>query len=150
MKIITKNKRAFFDYEIKDTYEAGIVLTGDEVKSLRAGNVSLNDAFANVHSGELNLVNCYIAPYSHSYVKGDDTRRTRKLLVHRREINKLVGDISRKGLTMVPLKIYFNSRGYIKIELGLAKHKKAVGKKRELRERDLKREASREIKMKLD
>ena len=146
MKLITKNKRAFHDYEILDTVEAGIVLSGDEVKSIRQGNVSLSDAFATIHEGEVTLLNCYIAPYSHAYAKEDKSRRTRKLLLHRREINKLVGGVSRKGLTIVPLKLYFSDRGYIKVELGLAKHKKAVDKKRELRERDIKREAAREIK----
>lgn len=149
MKIIAKNKRAFHDYEIKDTYEVGIVLFGDEVKSLRQGNVSLSDSFATVHNGELNLLNCYIAPYSHSYSKEDKSRRTRKLLLHRREINKLIGEISRKGLTLIPLKIYFGNRGYIKVEIGVAKNKKSVDKKRELRERDIKREAAREIKMQI-
>jgi len=146
MKIITKNKKAFFDYEIKYTVEAGIALTGDEVKSLREGNVSLVDSFATVHGSEINLINCYIAPYSHAYHKVDTTRRTRKLLLHRREIDKLIGDVSRKGLTLIPLKLYFSKRGYVKVELGVAKHKKKVEKKRELRERDIKRETERELK----
>jgi SsrA-binding protein len=146
MKLITKNKRAFFDYEIKDTIEAGIVLTGNEVKSLRKGTVNLNDSFAVVKGTELSLMNCYIAPYSHSYAKTDDSRRSRKLLLHKREIAKLIGDISRKGLTIVPLKIYFTSRGFIKVELGVAKHKKAADKKKQLRDKDLKREADRELK----
>ena len=147
MKIITKNKKAFHDYEILDKMEVGIVLTGGEVKSLRQGNVSLVDSFATLHNGEINLLNCYIAPYSHAYSKSDDTtRRTRTLLLHRREINKLVGDISRKGLTLIPLKMYFNKKGMVKVELGLAKHKKAHSKKRELREKDIKRETERELK----
>lgn len=151
MKIIVKNKRAFHEYEIQDKIDAGIVLTGDEVKSLRAGNVSLSDSYATIFKGEIMLLNCYIAPYSHAYKvdhpqKGDPSRRSRKLLLHRKEINKLVGSISRKGLTVVPLKMYFSSRGYVKIELGIAKHKKLVDKKRQLRERDIKREAEREIK----
>lgn len=146
MKLITKNKRAFFDYEILDTLEAGIVLTGNEVKSIRRGTVSLSDAFAVVHEGEINLINCYIAPYSHAYSKEDTSRRTRKLLLHRKEIDRLIGDISRKGYTIVPLKMYFSARSHIKIELGIAKHKKSVDKKRQLKERDLKRETAREIK----
>ncbi|MFC1894799.1 SsrA-binding protein SmpB [Candidatus Dependentiae bacterium] len=146
MKIITKNKKAFYNYEVKDTFEAGIQLTGDEVKSLRQGNISLADAFATIHDGELFLLNCYIAPYSHAFSKADTTRRSRRLLVHRKELHKLIGDISKKGLTIVPLKIYFGNRGFIKVELGLAKHKKAASKKRELREKDIKREAQREIK----
>ncbi|MBU1007905.1 SsrA-binding protein SmpB [Candidatus Dependentiae bacterium] len=149
MKIIAKNKRAFHDYEIKETVEAGIVLTGDEVKSLRQGNVSLTDAFATVHNGEINLLNCYIAPYSHAYEKEDKSRRSRKLLLHRKQINKLIGDISRKGLTLIPLKLFFSKRGFVKVELGIAKHKKKVDKKRELRERDIKRETEREMKVRV-
>ena len=149
MKIIVTNKRAYHDYEILDTLEAGIVLTGDEVKSLRQGHVALVDSFATVHEGQIQLLNCYISPYAHSYSKKDTSRRSRKLLLHRREINKLVGDISRKGLTVVPLKIYFGQRGYVKVLLGVAKHKKARDKKRELRERDIKRETAREIKVRV-
>lgn len=149
MKIIAKNKRAFHDYEIKETFEAGIVLTGDEVKSLRAGNITLVDSYATLYKGEIMLLNCYIAPYAHAYKKEDSSRRSRKLLLHRKEIEKLSGAISRKGLTIVPLKIYFTGRGFVKVELGLAKHKKKVDKKRELREKDIKREAAREIKVRI-
>ncbi len=145
MKLIVKNKKAYFNYEIFDTYEAGIVLTGGEVKSIRAGHISLDESFANIHQGEAFLVNCYISPYSHSHEKKDITRRSRKLLLHKREIDKIMGEISRKGYTLVPTKMYF-SRGNIKVELGLGKHKKAIGKKRELKERDIKRETEREIK----
>jgi len=91
-------------------------------------------------------MNCYIAPYSHSFSKEDESRRSRKLLLHKKEINKLIGDISRKGLTIIPLKMYFNGRGFVKIELGVAKHKKAADKKKQLRDKDLKREAERELK----
>ncbi|MFT6765902.1 MAG: SsrA-binding protein, partial [Alteromonas naphthalenivorans] len=104
MKIIIKNKKAFFDYEVLDKIEAGIVLTGDEVKSLRAGHVNLAGAFANIHQGELFMVNCHITPYDKAYKKDEDlAKRSRKLLLHKREINKLIGDISRKGLTVIPL-----------------------------------------------
>ncbi len=149
MKLITANKRAFHDYEILETLEAGIVLQGDEVKSLRQKHVSLNDAFATIHQGNVVLTNCYIAPYTHAYTKVDTSRRARKLLLHKKEVNKLIGSISRKGLTLIPLKIYFNDRGYVKLELGLAKHKKAASKKRELKERDIKREAAREAKIRV-
>ncbi len=147
MKIITSNKKAYFNYTIQDTIEAGIVLTGDEVKSIRANNMALGDAFATVHDGEIQLLNCYIGPYSHAYSKADLSRRTRTLLLKRKEINRLIGDLSRKGLTLVPLKAYFNARGYIKLELGLAKHKKAVDKKQTLKERDIKREVERDSKI---
>lgn len=146
MKIIIKNKRAFHDYEIKYTVEAGIALTGDEVKSLREGNVSLADSFATVHDGEIMLLNCYISPYSHAYKKEDTSRRSRRLLLHRREIDKLMGEISRKGLTLIPTKLYFVKNGMVKVELGVAKHKKKIDKKRELREKDIKRETEREMK----
>ena len=146
MKVIAVNKRAFFDYEVLDTMQVGIVLVGDEVKSIRNKGVSLADSYATVQQGEIVLLNCHIAPYSHAYTKSDTSRRTRKLLLQRREINKLVGSISRKGLTLVPLKMYLNDRGFVKLELGIAKHKKSVDKKRELRERDIKRETAREIK----
>ena len=149
MKIIATNKKAYHNYEILQTYEAGIVLTGDEIKSVRAGQVSLNEAFATVHDNEITLLNCHIAPYSHAYSKADTSRRSRKLLLHRKEINKMIGEVSRKGLTLVPLKMYFNNRGIVKVELGLAQHKKAAGKKRELRERDIKRDAEREHKIKV-
>ena len=146
MKIITINKKAHYNYDIEEKFEAGLVLTGDEIKSLRQGNVSLNDAFATLYQGEINMINCYIAPYSHAYSKTDNSRRTRKLLLHKREINQLIGDITRKGMTLVPLKMYYNPKGYVKVEIGLAKHKKAHSKKRELREKDIQREAAREIK----
>lgn len=148
MKIITQNKKAFFDYEVLDQIETGIVLTGDEVKSLRAGHVNLVGSFATMHNNELTMINCYIGQYSHAYdKKGEDhTRRTRKLLVHRREINRLAGEISRKGITLVPLKLYFNEKGKVKVDLGLCKHKKAHQRKEELRERDIQRETRRELK----
>lgn len=146
MNIITTNKKAFFDYEILEKIEAGIALIGDEVKSIRAKNISLADSFAVVHQGEMNLLNCYIGPYSHAYQKKDITRRTRKLLLHRKEINKLIGAISKKGLTILPLKVYINGKGLVKIELGMAKIKRKVDKKKALKERDINRETSREMK----
>lgn len=148
MKIISTNRKAFFDYSFDQTIEAGMVLTGDEVKSLRAGLVNLVGSFATITRGELSLLNCYIGPYSHAYEKKDDklTRRSRKLLVHKRELDKLAGAIARKGITLVPLKLYFNERGKIKVEIGLARHKKAHVRKEELRERDIQRETRRELK----
>ena len=149
MKIITVNKRARHDYEILDTIEAGIVLNGDEIKSIRQGNISLVDSYATIHDGEIQLLNCHIAPYSHAYSKADTSRRSRKLLLHRREISKLVGTIAKKGLTLIPLKMYFGNRGYVKVEIGLAKHKKTRDKRKELRERDIKRETERAMKIKI-
>jgi len=146
MKIITTNKRAYHDYEILENMEAGIVLKGDDVKSVRNKAVSLEDSFATVHEGEINLINCHIAPYSHAFTKADSSRQTRKLLLHKREINRLIGAISRKGLTIVPLKMYLNDRGFVKVEIGIAKHKKSIDKKQKLKERDIERETRREIK----
>lgn len=152
MKIITQNKKAFHDYEILEKLEAGIVLTGDEVKSIRAGHVNLIGAYATVAKGELNLLNCNITPYSHAYFKGDDqaARRTRKLLVHKRELLRLVSDIAKKGVTIVPLKLYFNQTGKVKVELGIAKHKKAHAIKSELKEKDIARQTRRELRGKFN
>lgn len=147
MKIIVQNKKALFDYDISYAVEAGVVLTGDEVKSLRAKRGSLNGSFATVKGNELFLLNCNIPTYSHAYMKDEDSvTRSRKLLLHRKELNKLIGDISQKGITVVPLKIYFNEKGRVKIELGVGKHRKAEGKKQLLKERDIKRETQRELK----
>lgn len=147
MKVVAQNKKATFDYEILDRIEAGIVLNGDEVKSLRAGKVSLIGSFATIHDGQLFLINCNITPYTQAFAaaKKDDATRSRKLLLNRREINRIIGDISRKGVTIVALKIYFNDRNYAKVELGIAKHKKAASKKESIKERDIKRETSREL-----
>lgn len=147
MKVITQNKKAFHEYSILDRIEAGIVLKGDEVKSIRAGHVSLVGAYATFHQGELNLINCNISPYKQAYDKREDvSTRSRKLLLHKQELNKLVGQIAQKGITVVPLKIYINERGLIKVELGIAKHKKMAEKKKALKERDIKRETARELK----
>lgn len=146
MSLITKNKKAYFDYNILETIEAGIVLTGDEVKSLRSGTVNLTGSFAVVTQGELFLLNCTIGSYSHAYQKKEEnTTRSRKLLVHKKELNKLIGEISQKGITLVPLKLYFKN-GRIKVEIALAKHKKAEGKKQHLKEQDIKRETAKELK----
>lgn len=147
MKIITQNKKAYFDYEMLDTIEAGIVLTGDEVKSIRAGHVSLVGAFATIHDGELYLINMQVTPYERAYQQNKESaRRSRKLLIRRRELNRLVGDISAKGVTVVALKLYLNDRNLIKVELGVAKHKKAPDKRQAIKDRDIKRETSRELK----
>jgi len=147
MKIISQNKKAYHDYDILEKLEAGIVLTGDEVKSLRAGQVSLVGAFASIRNGEMMLVNCRIAPYQMAYLKDEEAAaRSRVLLLHKRQTLKLLGEISQKGVTVVPLSIYFNDKSKVKIELGIAKHKKAPSKKKELKERDIKRETSRAMK----
>lgn len=150
MKVIAQNKKAFHDYDILEKWEAGIVLTGDEVKAIRAGHVSLIGSYATIHRNEVFLLNALISPYAHAYTKSDDmAKRSRKLLLHKREVNKLIGEIARKGITAIPLKIYINDRGKVKVEIGLAKHKKAYGIKQELKERDIARETRREIKEKI-
>lgn len=151
MKIVALNKKALFDYEILDKIEVGIVLSGDEVKSARAGNVSLIGSFATFHNGELYLINCRFTPYAQAYTKDEEqATRRRKLLLHRRELNRLVGEISRKGVTLVPLRMYFSSSNRIKVELGVGKHKKAISKKQDIKERDIKRQTRRELRGKYE
>lgn len=146
MKIIAQNKKAFHDYDILEKIEAGIVLTGDEVKSLRANQVSMVGSFATIRNGEMTLVNCRIAPYEKAYQKNEeDAERTRILLLHKRQILKLVGEIAQKGITVVPLMFYLNDKSKIKVQLGIARHKKAPSKKKELKERDIKRETTRAL-----
>lgn len=147
MKLIAQNKKVFFDYDISDKLEAGIVLSGDEVKALREGKVSLIGAFVTMHGGELFLINCRITPYSRAFLKDEDqATRRRKLLLHKRQISRLIGDISRKGITILPLKFYLNDKNLVKLEIGIGKHKKAAGKKEAIKERDIKRETSRTLK----
>jgi len=143
--VIEKNKKAFFDYEIEEKYEAGIVLKGWEVKSIRGGDVSLKESFCFVSKGEIFLKNAHIAPYKMgvSYEKQEE-RQDRKLLLNKREINKLIGKTKEKGLTIVPLSLYLK-KGKIKLEIALAKGKKLYDKKQSLKEKDLKREAERDM-----
>jgi SsrA-binding protein len=148
MKIITQNKKAYAEYTVLDKIEAGIVLKGDEVKSLRAGHVNLTGSFVTVHGGELNIINMHISPYSHAYTKSEEfARRSRKLLVHKKELHQLLGQVSKKGITLIPLKLYFNEKGKVKVEVGLCKHKKAHDRREELKERDIQRETRRDIKL---
>lgn len=144
VKVITSNRRARYDYEILDTYEAGIVLTGSEVKSLRAGQANLKDSFAHVRDGELWLVGAYIAPYSYSREGGHDPERTRKLLLHRREIDRIAGRLAEQGLTLVPMQIYFRE-GRAKVQLGMGKGKRAYDKRQAIKSREQKREMDRAL-----
>ncbi len=143
MKIIESNKKAYFDYFLEETIEAGIVLVGSEVKSIKLGNCSLRDSFCHTSGGEIFLKNFYIAPYSKEMFK-TDSRRDRKLLLHRREINRLLGKSKQKGYTIVPTKIYFKNNK-VKVEIALAKGKHSYDKKAALKEKDIKREAERDI-----
>ena len=126
-----ENRKARHDYEILETFEAGLALKGSEVKSIRAGQVDFTGAFARFLEGELFLENLYIAPYEKGGYANHDLRRSRKLLMHRHELNKLKGRVEQKGLTLVPLRIYFNDRGKAKLQLALAKGKRAYQKKAE-------------------
>ena len=145
-KTIAKNKRAFHDYEILETFEAGIELTGTEVRSLRENNCQLTDCFCLVRDGELWLNNLHIAPYSHGSIFNGDPERRRKLLMHKKQIRYLEEKVKEKGLAIVPLKIYFNSNGLVKVEVALARGKKLYDKRMTMKERDSKREIDRAMK----
>lgn len=145
MKIIDTNKKAYFDYFVEDTVEAGIVLVGSEVKSLKQGNVNLRDSFCHIDNGELFLKNCHITPYEKGSAFNEDARRNRKLLLHRIEIDRLIGKVQAKGYTLVPTKIYFKENK-VKLEIGLCKGKQLHDKRDVLKEKDIKRVTDREIK----
>lgn len=139
-RLVAQNRRARFDYFIDETLEAGIVLAGTEVKSLRAGRASINEAYAGEKDGELYLFNAYIPEYTQAgRFFQHETKRPRKLLVHRREMNKLLGSIRREGVTLVPMSIYFNDRGLAKVQIGLARGKRKVDKRETEKERDWQR-----------
>jgi SsrA-binding protein len=148
-RIAAQNRRARFDYFIDETLEAGIMLVGTEVKSLRAGKASINESYAGEQHGELYLVNAYIPEYqlAGQYYQ-HETKRPRKLLVHKREMNRLMGAIKREGVTIVPLSIYFNPRGIAKVELGVARGKKKVDKRESEKERDWQRDKARVMRSK--
>ena len=144
MKVITDNRKAFFDYFIDETYEAGIVLEGSEVKSIKMGNVNLKDSFCFFEDGELILKNCNITPYEKGSFFNKDAKRDRKLLMHRSDIDKIFGKVKQKGFTLVPLKMYF-SGNFVKVELGLARGKHTYDKKETLKQKDIERKVKREI-----
>jgi len=139
MKIVCQNKKAYHNYFIDEVFEAGLVLLGPEVKSLREGRGSLVDSYARVKKGEVFLYNMHITPYPYAHHQHLDPVRPRKLLLNKREIKKLIGKTEEKGFTLVPTKVYF-SRGLAKIELALAKGKRKYDKRKALKEKDLKRE----------
>ncbi|MBQ7373620.1 MAG: SsrA-binding protein SmpB [Clostridia bacterium] len=146
MKIITENREARFEYFIEDSYEAGINLDGGEVKSIRAGNVNLKDAYCSIYNGELLVKGMHVAVYDKAGAYNTkDSRRERRLLLHKSEINRLIGKVNEKGYTLVPLKLYFKG-SLIKMEVGLCKGKHTYDKKQSLKERDLKRNMERDIK----
>jgi SsrA-binding protein len=147
-KNITVNRRARHDYFIEESFETGIVLTGTEVKSLRLGKGNLQDSYAMIQNSEIFLHNCHISPYDFGNRFNHDPMRTRKLLMHKSEIRRLWSKIREKGLTLVPLRMYFDERGRIKVELALAKGKKLYDKREDIAERDAKRDMDRALRQK--
>jgi len=144
-KILCQNKKARHEYDILDSIEAGIVLTGPEVKSLRFGGGNLKDGYAGIDRSEMHLYNVHISPYAQANIHNTDPVRARKLLLHRNEIAKLSGKVKEKGLTLIPLSLYLKG-SLIKVELGLAKGRHTYDKKQVIKERDIKRDMDREIK----
>ena len=142
-KVVAENRRARFDYYIDETLEAGIALTGTEVKSLRFGEGSIAESYAEVKNGEVFLVNSNVPEFSHGNRFNHEPKRPRKLLLNRRQLDRLQGAVERKGMTLVPLSVYFNSRGRAKVELALAKGKNAADKRATMKERDWKRDQAR-------
>ena len=146
MKIITTNRSASFEYFIEEKYEAGIVLEGSEIKSLRQGNVNMNDAFCFVRGNDVSVKNMHIAPYEHADAfSTKESRRDRKLLMHKHEIAKITGKLNKQGYTLVPLKLYFKD-ALVKIEVALCRGKHTYDKKQAIAERDIKRATDRDIK----
>ena len=142
-RIAADNRKARFNYEIGQTFEAGIALTGTEVKSLRGGKATIGESYAGEMNGEIYLFNAYIPEYLEANRFNHETRRPRKLLLHKREVNKLLGAVQREGMTVVPLKVYFNERGRAKVEVALARGKKLHDKRETERSRDWQREQGR-------
>lgn len=148
MKLVANNKKAYHDFFIEEKYEAGLVLHGTEVKSLRMGKCSIKEAFIRIENGEVYIYGMHISPYEKGNIFNKDPLRVRKLLLHRQEIRKLIGNSSEKGYTIVPLQVYFKD-GRAKIEIGLAKGKKLYDKRQDIAKKDQKREAEKELKVRL-
>lgn len=142
VKILAANRKARFDYHILDTFEAGLVLTGAEIKSMRGGEMSISEAYVRPDRGELYLLNAHIQPYTHSGDKEYDPRRPRKLLMHRKEIDRLIKELETKGTTIVPLQIHL-SKGRAKVQIGLGKGKAAPDKRQDIKKREINREIAR-------
>ena len=145
-KLIAENRRARFDYHIESELEAGIMLLGSEVKSLRQGGANIAESYASVEGGELWLINGYIAPYLQAKTFGHEERRRRKLLVSKKELSRLWSAVGREGMTIVPMKMYFNDRGIVKLKLGIAKGKKLADKRETSAKRDWERDKARLMK----
>ncbi|MBF9048145.1 SsrA-binding protein SmpB [Rhodobacterales bacterium LSUCC0031] len=145
-KVIAENRRARFDYAIEEDLEVGIVLQGSEVKSLRQGAANIAESYAAVEEGELWLVNCYIAPYAQAKTWGHEERRRRKMLASKRELSRMWNATQRQGMTLVPIVMYFNDKGFVKLKLGIAKGKKLADKRETSAERDWNRQKQRLLK----
>ena len=145
-KLVANNKKAYHDYFIEETYEAGIVLTGTEIKSVRQGKVSIKESYAKIEKGELILYGMNISPYEQGNRYNVDPLRPRKLLLHKQEIRKLIGYTTIKGLTLVPLKMYINEEGRAKVEIAVARGKKNYDKREDIAKRDAKRDMDRKMK----
>jgi SsrA-binding protein len=146
MKTVAVNRAASFNYDLLETFEAGIALQGSEIKSIRDGRISLKESYADVKNGEVFLVSAHISPYEAANRFNHDPLRDRKLLLHRREIKRLTGKIREKGLTLVPTKVLINDQGRVKVEIALAKGKKTYQKREALKARDVEREIRAELK----
>jgi SsrA-binding protein len=146
MKIVASNRAAYHNYEIVESFEAGIALLGSEVKSIREGRINLKDSYGEVKGGEVFLINSHISPYEPANRFNHDPLRQRKLLLHRQEIKRLIGKIREKGYTLVPTKVLLNDQGKVKVEISLAKGKRTYQKKEAIKDRELKREIQAELK----
>jgi SsrA-binding protein len=142
IKLVCRNRKAYFEYTIDDLFEAGLVLRGTEVKSLRLGKANIQDAYARFRDGEIYLLNAHISPYPHAAGENHEPTRPRKLLLRRRELKRLMGKLTERGYTLIPLKLYFKNE-YAKVELGLAKGKKKADKRETIRRREEQREMER-------
>ena len=147
-KLIANNKKAYFDYFIEDTWEAGIALHGTEVKSVRMGKCSIKEAFIRVEDGEVFVYNMHISPYEKGNIFNKDPLRVKKLLLHRHEVNKILGEVTQKGYTLVPLQVYLKG-SLVKVQVGLGRGKKLYDKRDTIAKKDQRREAEREMKIRL-
>lgn len=145
MKTVAQNRKAFHDYEILDRFEAGIALAGSEVKSIRAGRISLKDAFVEIQGGEAFLLRCHISPYLQASIFNHEPERKRKLLLHGREIHRLDQKVKERGFSIVPLQVVLTDKGLVKVEIALVRGKREYEKKQKLKERDIQREMDRDV-----
>lgn len=144
-KVISTNRKLFRDYDVQETFECGIELKGSEVKSLREARANIEDSFARIDGGEVFLHNCHIAPYEKASYFKEEATRTRRLLLHKSQIKKLIGQVTQRGCALVPMKMYFNKRGFVKVALSLAHGRKLYDKRQEIKKREIEREMRRSV-----